>query len=433
VGFSAGIVQANGASIQNSTDEVTQVEGFIDVVGLSANLNLDAAGGQVMVISTFTTATTSGSANNGEWRLRGGTEYSQGVSRWMTNSSDRGIGMVVNIFDFDASVGSTTYALQHSSGLSNNAVITEAGNISMFSLTNYNGGTLDSSQTVEAGPVTGVTTGSQTVAGGTLTLSETGHVFLAASYSTRADTTSKVDGNTGQWQLQIDTLAGDGENWVNVGEGTEQYMSGRDDIGAGMVMGICETDLEAGDYDYQLVASRVSGTAPILTEGITLSAMGLTFSNGQVMPHATASRTGSTSNSTGDFTYVDLQVAVPEGEGVFVGTSFTTGADSPQGATFEGVLTVEKESGEIAVLVSAERTLTNASDVGSTALSVLGELPGSNTDAAKIKFAALNGHGTVSVSNATIVFLGGMDVVPEPATMSLLAIGGIVLLRRKRK
>ena len=435
VGFSAEIVQANGASIEESTNSFTGV-GFADVVGLSASLNL-AEPGKVMVISTFTSRTDSVFVE-GQWRLSDGATDSQEVGRYMTNTTDQGIGMVVNIFD--GSAGSNTYALQHSSGSATKDIITEDGNISMFSLNSYNSETLNSNQTVVSGAVPVDSTTFVPVASGTLTLEKTGHVFLAASYSTRIDTAKVIDSNTGQWQLQIDTDPTSGTTWVNVGEGTERFMSGTNDTGASMLMGIYDTgDLAAGgDYEYRLLAAQkvTKASAPIFTEGITLSAMELTYSNGDVMPHDTDSVATADSNASTTYEHVtDLEatLTVAAGEGVFVGTSFTTYSDQVI-ATFVGALNVE-DSLDVDVLTSKhlERDMSGADDLGSGALSGIGELSASGTYDAYMLFRALDAGDTVWVDNPTMVFLGGMDVVPEPATMSLLALGGIALLRRKRR
>jgi hypothetical protein len=67
-------------------------------------------------------------------------------------------------------------------------------------------------------------------------------------------------------------------------------------------------------------------------------------------------------------------------------------------------------------------------------------ISGSNfmTPISGVMFSGLvvNGEGTVTITDFTTdtagVALGSFDVVPEPITMSLLAIGGLGVLRRRR-
>ena len=108
--------------------------------------------------------------------------------------------------------------------------------------------------------------------------------------------------------------------------------------------------------------------------------------------------------------------------------SFTTDADDVN-ATFVGGLDLDNSvnSGHL------ERSFLGAADVGSGGLSAVTLTPlvaGDHT--AYMDFAKVTGTNSVYVTNPNLVAIG-LTSVPEPATMGLLAIGGIAMLLRRRK
>jgi hypothetical protein len=432
----AEILAADGSSIQDGGSDTTS-SGWSDVGDMSVSLNLSAAEtGKVLVISTFS-ADSATAAVSGSWRLNDGTTTSVPISRYISNAADQGIGMTINLFS--AVTGTNTYTLQHSRTSALGTVSTNHGNITAISLKSDNGAALSSNQITKDTEFLTTNTSFVPVTGTTQSIDLTGkggHVYLSAAFDSKS---SAAD--TGKWKMQLDTTGGG--NWTTVGTVAERYMSGSTDTGAVMLTGIYDSaDLASGSYNYRLMASSTSGN-DIITNNLTMTAVGLSFSAEEFLPHAQNSFSGSSDTNSvtleklelpagGDFS---ASMDTDASGDVFVGASFSVHATNSQADTLSALSVENDQAVEVMESGQLERGIWNSSDVGSAGLSALSDSPlASDAYHAYILFADASANPSTisSIQDPSLVMIG-LTSIPEPATMSLLALGGIGLLAKRRR
>ena len=196
--------------------------------------------------------------------------------------------------------------------------------------------------------------------------------------------------------------------------------------------------LGAGTYAYRLVMrSSVSGKE-IGTDAATVTAMGFSFSEDIELPHWQTSTTSDTTTSTTLVPVTGTETAIStvvEGN-LFVGASFTANVDgtgSINPAQYDlAVATADTPTTPFFESETLQRTLSTDGDFAAGGAVGLTGLLAPDDYIASLQHATSAGGGILDTLNPNLVIFSTASV-PEPATMGLLAIGGIAMLLRRRK
>lgn len=396
------------------------------VNALSVSVNMPYAG-NALVFSTFSCESGAATGMTGAWRLAQGSNYSQEVQRYLSGTNDTGIASTVNVFT-GLSSGSNSIILQQKAGTNKNLTTLGANMVvvplvtSGGSALNYGLDTLNS---------TGTSNSSSSYVASGLSTSVTvdrndGGIFLAASFNTK----SSGSAVTGTWKMQYRVSGG---TWQDVGNVTERYMSGTNDTGAATLYAMAE-DVDAGTYEVQ-VLFKSDGTNSITTLNGTLASVALSYDdvNGSgYFPTLAATSDGGT--HTGSvFEPIpgatdDIQV---EGSGsVVAAMSFSNHVANTGTGTGFFDLQLQLDGSPVADTQEDKRYLSAIADIGSGGAA--GLFTGLSEDVYTVKGRYDDNGNDVVADN---ISLAGFSTgsVPEPATMALLAVGGITLLIAKSK
>jgi hypothetical protein len=179
--------------------------------------------------------------------------------------------------------------------------------------------------------------------------------------------------------------------------------------------------------------SSVAGEG-VGASAVTVTAMGFSFSEDIELPHwqTTTPINTTTSTTLVPVTGTETVISTPVEGTLFLGASFSadvggTGSITP--ALYDLAVDMA-DTTRVFESETLERTLTTQGDFAAGgAVSLTGLLAPDN-------YTAYLQHATSGQLLETInpnVVIFSTATVPEPATMSLLAIGGIALLLRRRK
>ncbi len=422
-----------GAASDGQSDVAasTSLTSFTDVTGLSAQINLQDPG-KVLVMSAYSMHYDTGGSRTGSWRLSDGTSNSLAISRYISGPVDSGIGMAVGLFDYASAPGTVNYALQHATNSAGQAVNTDHATVVAIPLVSQNGLTLNSSQATQETEVLTSSTTFSAVATGSIDLTYGGHVFLSTAFSTHTDGKTQAD-RVGEWQLQLETST---DVWANVGNISQRFMTSTSDTGAAMLMGIYEaSDLDSGTYAYRLVMRSSAEGEGVGASAVTVTAMGFSFSDDLELPHCQSTTASDTTTSTTpelvNGTEKDISPLVAGS--LFLGASFSadvagTGSISP--ALYS--LAVDRtDTTNVFESEHLERTLNSQGDIAAGGVvSLTGSIaPGDYT--AYLQHAT-DGQTLETINPNLVIFATATDV-PEPATMLLLATGGVAMLKRRKR
>jgi energy-coupling factor transporter transmembrane protein EcfT len=407
------------------TDVTTDVDGLTAMI---AGINLQNPG-KVLVMSTYSmNYDTNGPTRSGSWQLSDGTSNSVAVSRYMSSTGDSGIGMSVGLFDYASAPGTVNYALQHATSASGKAINTTNASIVAIPMVSQNGLTLNSSQATQVAEVITSSSTFSSVATGSIDLTYGGHVFLSTAFSTHVNGKSKAD-RVGEWQLQLETST---DVWANVGNISQRFMTSTSDTGAAMLMGIYDADdLDSGTYNYRLMMRSSADGDGVGASAITVTAMGFSFSEDLELPHWQTSTPSDTTTSTTLEPVTGTETAIStviEGK-LFLGASFSANVDGA-GSIDPALYNLKVDTLESEIL---ERTVATMGDFAAGGAVTLTDPLAPDDYIASLQHATSVDGGTLDTLNPNLVAFAMAVEAPEPATMSLLALGGIAMLRRRKR
>jgi hypothetical protein len=439
----------------------------IDVQFSSTGLNVTATGQNFLLLSIFTTsnsASAEGANRQGRWQIT--TDYAGGAytytnalsmtgsaiyERWINGSEntedhDYGVINMNGIYDLGTS-GSHTFDLYHRSD-NGAAIVTQNGSMVVVGLdvgdTTLRYGTVRQDATVAIdGPVVYESRTTSTAwsrvertAGveldANVDISEQGgKIFVAASINSN-QITAGVDGVTGAWQLVLCNSSG--VELERLGTTIKRTIDNATKDSAAAMAYAMTSDLAAGEYIVTLEQKILTseGGQGIATFNATINAVGLTIQDGsdagQYFEEFTAGSEGSSDQNSTDTLTAALTVSGLNASdtGIVAATNFTSeGSGLATGR-------MELAYGGVDMAPLAQRTISGSDIFGAGGLVGYVESGGGAEDL-ELLFANSTGDGAVTLNliNSSLVGFNTTSV-PEPATLGLLAIGGIAMLRRKR-
>ncbi|HRU06329.1 MAG TPA: PEP-CTERM sorting domain-containing protein [Candidatus Brocadiia bacterium] len=392
----------------------------------STSLTLGSAGA-VLVMSSFSAMTTNATAQTGSWELRvDGGSASQTINRYLSGTNDRGVITAVNIFTGVSSGTSHSFDLYHAT--SGTALQTYGTTLVAIPLVTDSGsalpygmGTLGSGgESIASTSLTPLATSGSWA---TVTLATAGDIFVAASLNSRSDTGGGNSSRTGQWQLGI--YSSDGSTRLGtLGSTVSRFLSGTADTGAVTLYGLAN-DYAAGTYVIKLEAATDSGSKPIITENLTLAAVGLSLANGQYFDAFQATTASVATSSTSFTDALSGSITLPETGQIVLASSFSTSSSAAATGSFRLDDSPNYTGQEV------NRYLSGVNDTGSGGVVGLTSSLAAATYTPSLQYQTTS--GTLTASGVTLIGFSTSST-PEPATLALFALVAVpaaLALRRR--
>lgn len=394
---------------------------------LSVGYDMPSAG-SALVLSTYSAQSdTSTKGLTGSWRLYDSesSASSATISRSLSTGKDIGIASSMHVFS-GLSSGANSLQLQHrttaSTGMSTlgaNLVVIPLVTSGGDSL-NYGLSTMSSAQTVSStaygnsGLLTTVTVDRSTGNG----------IYIATSFNT-----STIASGAEIFNSQLQYRKGDSGDWIDIGAGNRRSLSGENDTGAITLYGAVD-GLSQGTYQVRVAGSSVGGTEVAVSNG-ELAAVAMSYSTTGMdggyfqMVGATSAGGVDESNTFDLIPGVLADVDAQEGGDVFASMSF--GGYAAQGAnqTSNFRLSITNGTGVVQSTLESSRYFASTDDYGS------GGNVGVFTNLTAGTYTLIGEHNedTGPTFTESITLVGFVpQAVPEPATLSLVAVAGLMAL-----
>lgn len=249
-----------------------------------------------------------------------------------SREGDYGIGTLFYIFDVTGSPTTRTYTLKHKVDRAKNTE-TSATIVVMALNTDVNPyPTLNTDMRAITTAVTSTSASFEVVAGLTtnaIPLPVTGGFLVAASINCYSDGTS-----LGEWGLQMQK---DGGDYSGIGNSIQRSIATTDDYGIITLLTLLP-DQPSGDYNFQVVHKKVSGSSNIITFNTTLVAVALGYENEQggrsfAVNTNTTGSVGPTSATSAEAA-LTLSSVIAKGTSVLLLSQFGTQASNATTASF---------------------------------------------------------------------------------------------------
>lgn len=325
------------------------------------------------------------------------------MRRYLSGVSDSGVAAVAHVFT-GLSPGSQTFRLEHRTDTVNKNIKTYFATLIAIPLVTASGAVLNYGMSELSGPSSTTLTSLGEVVGtqSAVTVDQSGRVWMIATFNS---STGGAVATTGTWDMQIHN----GTTWVTVGTSTQRYLSGSNDEGAVMLIGLSE-EVPAGSHSFRLRSSSNTGTN-LDTYNATVVAIALSYDEdgGGYFPAYQSSVVSATTSSAslGPITGQEIDFTLSGSTDIFAGLSFASETATGTGNT-DAFFDVAIET-SVGTLVyegqKVERDLAGDDDLGAGGIAGLTTLatPGDYTAFGEHAITGGNVLGTLQPNLVLIV------------------------------